>query len=96
MKPLRTRLTVRTLMLGVALLAITFGGFIECERRRERFRDMAARYNLLRLQLYESASFPDNPLDRAKADYFGRMWLKYKQAARFPWLPIKADPTEPR
>jgi hypothetical protein len=33
---------------------------------------------------------------RARASYHARLRRKYERAARYPWLPVPADPPEPR
>jgi hypothetical protein len=34
--------------------------------------------------------------EREKEDYFCRLWEKYENASRYPWLPVAPDPPEPK
>jgi hypothetical protein len=101
----RPRFTLRRLMVAVAIVAIIIGVVVEGERRRARFRELAANhyergmrwfvlfggesdYQRNMMQLWEERVGPT-------VEYHATLRDKYEQAARYPWLPVGADPTAP-
>lgn len=102
---LRFRLTVRGLMIVVAVVGLVIGLGVEGERRRERYLSLARQHAIIREDLHKFLVIV-SPTDsvqffgdrRAIADrvgYHGRLKAKYEAAARFPWLPVEPDPPEP-
>ena len=84
------RVTVRRLMAMVAALAVILGLLTALQRRRERFRHLAAEYFSASKAVYTG------PDDLTMEEYHADLALKYKAAANRPWLPVEADlpPTE--
>src|SRR5262245_21719104 len=83
---------LRTVMAGIALLALLLGGAIAVRRRAERFRGM-------QLQYYEPALRLDDPRLREPTTpetmratrlrhWRHRMSERYGRAAHRPWLPV--------
>ena len=106
MRPPRFRL--RSMMILVAVLALSLSAAV-LWRRREHYRRLAEAYALTEMVLRVdsnmargSAAFPlldlSESMDRnaRQADYYARLRRKYERAARRPWLPVEADPPEPR
>jgi hypothetical protein len=92
MRLARPRLMVRWLMVAVAAMAVVFGVW----RRREHFLERARYY----ADALSDPSIPPPPATeidtfRARFEYYDRLRLKYEHAARFPFLPIEADPPPP-
>ena len=80
------RVTTRRLLMLVAALAVILGGLTTLQRRRERFRRIAAEYSSASKAVYTG------PDDLTMQEYHADLALKYKAAADRPWLPIEADP----
>jgi hypothetical protein len=101
MKVPRFRLSIRRMMIVVAIVAACFWGSASI-RRRGRFSDMARIWGNTEAALCETAqgSVPgphgDPAYNRVLAEYSGKMRMKYERAARYPWLPVEPDPPEPK
>src|SRR5271156_5583940 len=96
-------LRIRTLMIAVAVLGIAFGGLAGLQRmdqRRQRLRALARNHLVNRLAMEGLVARPAAKADteryRMRAEYLHALNLKYKYAARHPWLPVWSDPPEPR
>ena len=97
----RVRFTVRRIMVLVSIVALIAGAAVEVERRRARFRGMAASY------LPEPNPRPSGrsgPIEEGEIIrkqqacrylYNKSMHNKYEFAGRHPWLPVSPDPPEP-
>jgi hypothetical protein len=101
----RVRFTVRRMMVAVAVVGLLAGLGVEGERRRERFREEAIHHFVIRSDGERArrlwAQLPTVFHERVAAidawlSYHERMEEKYDRAASFPWLPVAADPPEPR
>jgi hypothetical protein len=93
MRPPRIRLTVRGMMLAVAILAVVLGVLIE---RRRRFRAIAGGYRSE--QASHSSiliSLGRNPAIAERDAWLRKMVAKYERAAGCPWLPVPPDPPDP-
>ena len=100
------RLTVRRLMVAVAIVAVVIGIVTELDRRRERYTRLARQHSVVRDELHKFLVVvpPSGSLEffgdrRAIAElvgYHGRLKAKYEEAARHPWLPVEPDPPEPK
>ena len=103
------RLTVRSLMIAVAIVAILAGGKMEGDRRSVRFRRLWAEHSLVMEPNIDKVkeSLALRPGDRsdwavearkavARTEYHGKLVVKYDLAARYPWLPVWPDPPEPK
>lgn len=101
------RLTIRHLMLAVAVVAAAIGGDLmlkrraaEFARRAQGFRDRAE-FHLLSHKISQGCLIfvPDEPEDvppetpgRAAVVLDLTLARKYERAARSPWLPVEPDP----
>ncbi len=82
------RLTIRRLMLVVAIAGLVLGVLVE---RRARFLRIAARHKIPASDPafnYRGFYIPRRLI------YHGMMESKYERAARYPWLPVAPDPPE--
>ena len=80
------RLTIRRLMIVVAIVALLLATFLLLNDRRKRFAILANSHGL-------------RAIDEVKANRPGRhyqLWEKYTYAAHHPWLPVASDPPEPK
>jgi hypothetical protein len=78
------RMTIRTLMIAVAVVALCCVG-VQTYRRRAFCVDRADLYAVLETT-YRAA-----PVESKK---FGRLRRDFERAARYPWLPIPAEPPQ--
>jgi hypothetical protein len=79
-------------MIMIAVVAIVLGITID---RRNRFRKMAVHHQAVLMKLARRMKpFAD---DRSwlPLEWHESMGRKYERAARFPFLPVAADPPEP-
>lgn len=100
------RMTTRRWMIAVAVLCLTFGGLAGLQRmneRSQRFRALARNHlhqetvDRLALQGSEAhgAAKAITEKHRMLTEYHRALNLKYKRAARLPWLPVPPDPPKP-
>jgi hypothetical protein len=87
-------LTIRRLMVIVALAAAILAGCAVVTRRRARFERLAS-YHLSRTGPAHWTSFSGTRYDTAKGQWHHVLGVKYSDAARHPWLPVAPDPPEP-
>ena len=104
----RARLTLKSMMVVVAIIACSIWAWIQVEARRTHFRQLVGQYNDKRgVALSFSYSGPAgavmeerlrvDAIRRAKASaYYSELIQKYERAARYPWLPVAADTLVPR
>jgi len=96
---LRPRLTVRRLMIAVAISAVAFA-VVGLRIRYVRFRDLAE-YHRLESQkhvVWPKELWPESvhfPLPTPRSEHHDRLSEKYKRAAARPWIPVPTDPPEP-
>jgi hypothetical protein len=91
MRSPQTRLTIRRLMLVVAIAAAVAGWAVE---RHRRFADLARRHATALARGTDSGGVVltfDTPTRRWRSG----LQAKYERAARSPWLPVEPDPPEP-
>ncbi len=103
--PWPTRLTVRGLMVVVAIIGLVIGIGVEGQRRRERYVRLARQHAIIREDLHKFLMiippadsvqfFGDRQAIADRVGYHGRMKMKYENAARHPWFPVEPDPPEP-
>jgi hypothetical protein len=102
----RIRFTVRRLMVLVAILGLVVGVIVLSERRRVWFRGLANEHLEKGLRYFVVLGGGDSEYQRkslrlweerygAFVAHHGRLHDKYEWAARYPWLPVAADPPEP-
>jgi hypothetical protein len=97
----RVRVTIRRVMVAIAVMAVVFGVWV----RRKQFLDRARYYADASLSPISDPPPPgDDALQeweseqarqRERVEHFERLGLKYERAARYPWLPVAPDPPEP-
>lgn len=94
----RPRLTIRRLMLVVAIVGVVLGTSITIRRRATEFESRAAahREKWIKIFTMTEGSTGDTPERRRRLGHLAEMDLKYQRAARYPWLPVAADPPEPK
>jgi hypothetical protein len=91
------RVTIRRLLLLVAVLAVALGIVVALQRRSERFRRRAAEYaSAIHTVYFADVNGKDGMMLTATvADYHGDLSQKYTAAADRPWLPLESDPPPP-
>ena len=101
--------TTRRLMVLVAVVAVATGTAVGLVQRRDSFLDEAAGHRELSDEALQYAyvmnfrytfglSEPERAEQKAHERlgiYHAEMRAKYERAARYPWLPVTADPLEP-
>ncbi len=95
----RPRFTVRRLMVAVAIVAVVLGVGIELELRHRRFDSISSEYNLMSLLYAFDVKYRPDAWGQAHAArqfaWHKAMSEKYRRAARYPFLPVPADPPKP-
>ena len=98
----RVRLTVRRLMVAVAVVALCLTAWSYWDRRDERYFEFAvkAMSHTTLAVAYETGRPIGSLRERArvnprKAAYHAALARKYEYAASRPWLPVLPDPPEP-
>jgi hypothetical protein len=108
MKMPRVRFTVRSMMVVVALVALSMWAKFQVEARRTYFSQLVRQYNDQRYKasvlaysgsggaiMFEERMKAD-AVRRAKASaYYSDLIRKYERAVRYPWLPVAPDPPKP-
>ena len=108
MKMTRVRFTVRSMMVVVAIVALSMWAKFQVEARRTYFSQVVRQY--YEKGMVASAFAYSDPggatmEERMKADavrrakasaYYSELIQKYEHAARCPWLPVAPDPPEPK
>jgi hypothetical protein len=108
MKLPKPRLTVRRMMIAVAIVGLLLGALVAArawmEDRRRRFDDLAT-WHFQQVSQYQTPYFggggPSELVREyeakygSKIAYHKRMNAKYVRAYRRPWLPVEPDPPEP-
>jgi hypothetical protein len=91
------RVTIRRLLVLVAVTAAILGILVALQRRSERFRRLAAEYASAIHTVYFADVDGDDGMvwTAAAADYHGDLSSKYNAAADRPWLPLESDPSPP-
>jgi hypothetical protein len=91
---LTPRITVRRLMVAVAIIGSALGITIE---RSERFRWIAIHHRAwVPKHVPPIKPFGMEDKDWRLIEWHELMARKYAHAARYPWLPVAPDPPEPR
>jgi hypothetical protein len=88
------RLTVKRLMVLVAAVAVIVGAITLMQRRRERFKAIAAEQRAA-FQIGYFNNDTETQDDAAEQYHLG-MALKYETAAERPWLSLAPDLPEPK
>ncbi len=95
MKLPRIRITVRRLMVVVAMVGALLGTLIAVRASRVRQANQHRLLSTTREQRrLHGTSIPDSTWT-AKKLWHAEMSNKYERAARSPWLPVGPDPPEP-
>ena len=92
----RPRLTVRRLMIAVALAGLMTGGAVSLQRRAE-FAHARAEHHEVELceMMLSYLAFMNDERFECVAAYHREREARWRKAARWPWLPFEADPPEP-
>ena len=86
MKSPRPRITVRRLMIAVAIAGAVLG----LVARRERSRRISDHHLAQALRIARSGTS-----NLVRLEWHSAMFVRYSDAARHPWMPLGADPPEP-
>jgi hypothetical protein len=101
------RLTIRRLMVAVAVVGVALGLDGMRRRRAEYWSRTAYHVKLYRQRLSllsggvrgmhggREVALPD-PIELALVRYHFKLAEKYAQAAQYPWWPVAPDPPEPK
>ncbi len=94
----RVPLTVRRMMVWVAICAVILGGVYELARRSAKFTELAARHQAsIKEETFYAIGLGWGTPDRLSPRESWRLEMlgKYRHAAQYPWLPVEPDPPEP-
>jgi hypothetical protein len=97
----RARLTVRRLIVAVAVVGIAFGSSVVLWRRAEKFRRLAADHGMQRVRVKDGQEgsmwfkLDGDTSSPARDGWRRALAEKYDRAARYPFLPVGPDPPEP-
>ncbi len=104
MPSLRFQFRLRTLLIVIGIVAIALGLWRRSEllRREAAFHEkeyrryIGERFNFTRFHIRVDGPIAPFAVHLGKlADYHGQLQEKYENAARYPWLPVPADPPPP-
>jgi len=97
----RRTFSVRRLMIAVSAVAVLMGMGIGLRRRHDRFQAIFTEHSDPRCQVFRYSG-PDWMLEptyqrhKVRAAWHATMCEKYRRATRFPFLPVRSDPREPK
>jgi hypothetical protein len=94
----RPRLTIRRLMVLVALAAIALGIVGRFQRLSVTFQQKAEAYQKRVVFTYRMTGIGDSQIPSPNLErnsWTMAMMAKYRWAARYPWFPVAPDPPEP-
>ncbi len=96
MRPRRLRFTIQRLMIAVAVVAIIIFA-AQSLQRRARFLALAADAKGKMIQRATRYDFWGNPTlaGTKQSGHYRDIASKYEQAARYPWIYVSPDSTEP-
>ena len=97
MKIPRPRLTIRRLMILVALAGLIAAGAATLRRRAQFAREQAASHGAKFRKVLDACKNPED-IQRAgvRINYYVRQTLRWRAAAARPWLYFEADPPAPK
>ena len=103
MKLPRPHITVRRLMILVAIVALTTAALVQvaeplCERRATEFAELERYHRGGRWQWDRriKQGLHSLPVTTQVRSHHVAMAAKYEWALRYPWLPVWPDPPEPK
>jgi hypothetical protein len=100
MKIPSARFTGRRLMVAVAITALILvaARLLSTSRQRTATATHHAEYERMALWIASTGDSWIGPASKFRrlASYHATMKLKYRVAARYPWLPVASDPPEPK
>src|SRR4051812_8359590 len=99
----RPRFTVRSLIVLVAVAAITSGVLVYVERMKrlsQQYRERALNHYWQEMTIGTGQKSGYNgkvlsPDPSGLVSYHAQLREKYERAARYPWLPVEPDPMPP-
>ncbi len=83
----RVRFTVRRMIVAVAIVALIAGG--------TRLHILSREYNRRAMRYGAMSAMSRHHLGEPIVGYYADLSEKYERAARYPWLPVAADPPVP-
>ncbi len=92
------RMTTRRWMVVVALVGLLMGGAIggiRLKQRHDYFLSWARYHSAFEGYRRNVAQHDHDPVLARMIDHNAMMARKYREAARYPWLPVEPDPPEP-
>ena len=92
------RMTTRRWVVVVALVGLLMGGAIggiRLKQRHDYFLSCARYHSAFEGYRRNVAQHDHDPVLARMIDYNAMMARKYREAARFPWLPVEPDSPEP-
>ena len=94
---LRFRFSLRTLFVVVTLAAgaCGFGGWLWNRSAEFRMRAASHEMKAMRTMAWKFHTYPTPPNWQQLVGHHEHLQRKYAEAARYPWLPVEADPPEP-
>ncbi len=107
MRPPRVRFKMRSMMVIVAVVALSIWAKFQVNARRTYFSQLVTHYYEKKYAFSTFAySGPGGAImkERLKADevrrakasvYYSNLIEKYERASRYPWLPVDPDPPKP-
>jgi hypothetical protein len=98
----RVRFTIWRMMVAVAVLAVLLASVVWAARMAwlsKSYRGHAFSLGLIEADTTRSLTLTMGKRGKAKLrryqEYFRSLRLKYEHAARYPWLPVEPDRSEP-
>jgi hypothetical protein len=86
------RMTTRRWMIAVATVGLAMGLLAAFRQRAEGFARLSEAHLRAAADLHPPRKHGRIP----RADWHALLGEKYRQAARYPWLPVEPDPPEPK
>ncbi len=83
------RMTTRRWLAAMATVALSVATWLCAERRRDYFTSLAEWHHD---QIHDP---PMSPRQQRFSIWHRDLSVKYRRAARYPWLPVAPDPTPP-
>lgn len=96
MKLPKPRFTVRRMMAAVVVAAIVLATVSWMKRWAAHFLSLSHQHTLIAEQTVEWRPGNCMAVSTPRSLYHLELAAKYQHAARYPWLPVEADPTEPK
>ncbi len=106
MRLTRVRFTIRLMMIVVAGAGVVLGASVELHRRHDRFLRLAEHHEAscsitracgkTRYSATNALGEDVRRWSRRRIEWHSTLAEKYRLAANLPWMPVEADPPEPK